>query len=60
MSRVDVSELLAQVKVELNRLGEKLSGDRVQQWCDRAGYLSWQHLDEKGLNALLNILKSMN
>lgn len=53
----DYSQLIADIKVELRRLGESLNSDRVRQWCHNAGYGSVHHLDKKGLTALKTVLQ---
>lgn len=53
----DYSTLLAQIRVELRRVGENLNSDRVTKWCCRAGYNSLYDLDKQGLEGLLNAVK---
>ena len=53
----DHSTLLVEIKVELKRVGESKTGDRVQQWCEKAGYRGFFDLDQKGLQGLANALR---
>ena len=53
----DYSTLLAQIRVELRRVGETLNSDRVTKWCCRTGYNSLYDLDKQGLEGLLNAVK---
>ena len=53
----DDSTLLVEVKVELQRVGETTTSDRVQQWCEKAGYRGFYDLDRKGLQGLANALR---
>lgn len=55
----DYSNLLAILQIELKRVGENLSSDRVSDWCRRAAYNSFHDLDQQGLEALLNAVKQI-
>ena len=55
----DHNTLLVEVKVELKRVGETRNSDRVQQWCEKAGYRDFSGLDEKGLQGLANALRKV-
>jgi len=55
----DNSPIIAELKVELKRVGETLSGERVKQWCEKAGYLGIFYLDREGLLGLLTAVKKI-
>lgn len=50
-------QLREEIKVELRRIGECRNGERVETWCNKAGYFSFETLDEEGLKALKNVLQ---
>lgn len=50
-------DLIAQIKVELTLRKESLFGDRVQRWCNQAGYPSIHHVPPTALEKLLTAIK---
>lgn len=55
----DNSVIIAELRVELNRLGLGIKSDRVRAWCKRAGYENIHQLDTEGLLALLDVVRQV-
>jgi len=55
----DNSVIIAELKVELRRIKESINGDRVHNWCIKAGYRNIYSLDTEGLLALLTAVKKI-
>lgn len=55
----DYSNIISEIKIELKEIGESIYGERVEKWCEKAGYKSVHHLDLKGLKGLLKAIRKI-
>jgi len=53
----DYGQLIAELTIELKRINESLSSDRVHAWLNKAGYQSIQQTPQPVLEKLLKKVK---